>query len=269
VSTSGPEQLDWIAPERAFAPFRIQGGSLLLHGGQCSQSRLYALPIEALTFWPGDDLDAFLVKARAALAQGHQLAGLFSYEFCHVLEPKLPPLHKGFPLVQLGVYPAWAVFDPDGKQLTLHGDEEGRARLKTGLHIARPPAKPASASITADWPRERYLEACRTLIEHIRGGDIYQANLSQGFSGRLEGDPWAVFLRLIARSDAPHTAWFRPSSNHVVVTNSPERFLRLENGCVESRPIKGTRPRREDPAEDQAEAEALEASATAKPGGED
>ncbi|PIW28203.1 MAG: para-aminobenzoate synthase [Rhodobacterales bacterium CG15_BIG_FIL_POST_REV_8_21_14_020_59_13] len=261
MSTSGPEQLDWIAPERAFAPFRIQGGSLLLHGGQCSQSRLYALPIEALTFWPGDDLDAFLVKARAALAQGHQLAGLFSYEFCHVLEPKLPPLHKGFPLVQLGVYPAWAVFDPDGKQLTLHGDEEGRARLKTGLHIARPPAKPASASITADWPRERYLEACRTLIEHIRGGDIYQANLSQGFSGRLEGDPWAVFLRLIARSDAPHTAWFRPSSNHVVVTNSPERFLRLENGCVESRPIKGTRPRREDPAEDQAEAEALEASA--------
>lgn len=261
MSSPVSEQLDWIEPEKAFAVFRMQDSALLLHGGLRSQSRLYALATDWLEFRPGDDLDAFLAKARAALAAGHQLAGLFSYEFGHVLEPKLPPPHKWFPLVQLGVYPAWAVFDPDGRTLTLHGDEEGRSRLKTGLHIGRPPAQPASAQITANWPRARYLEACRTLIAHIRAGDIYQANLSQGFSGRLQGDPWTVFLRLIAQSDAPHAAWFRPGSGHAVVTNSPERFLRLENGHVESRPVKGTRPRRADAAEDRAEAEALFASA--------
>lgn len=258
---ANPEHLDWIAPEDAFAVFRMQDSGLLLHGGKKSQSRLYALATDWLEFRPGDDLDAFLARARSALADGHQLAGLFSYEFGHILEPKLPAPHKWFPLVQLGVYPAWVVFDPERRSLTLHGDAEGRARLKTGLHIGRPPAKPASASITADWPRARYLEACRTLIDHIRAGDIYQANLSQGFSGRLEGDPWAVFLRLIANSDAPHAAWFRPAGNTVIISNSPERFLRLENGRVESRPVKGTRPRRTDPAEDRAEAKALEASA--------
>jgi para-aminobenzoate synthetase component 1 len=261
VSASGSEQLDWIAPEQAFAPFRIQDGSLLLQGGQRSQSRLYALAIDHLTFWPGDDLAAFLDRARTVLAEGYQLAGLFDYEFGAVLEPKLGAPHKWFPLVRLGVYPAWAVFDPVKQSLTLEGSAEGRARLKTGLHIGRPPAKPACGQVRPVWPREAYLAACQTLIDHIRAGDIYQANLSQGFTGRLQGDPWAVFLRLIAQSDAPHAAWFRPESNHVVITNSPERFLKLEAGRVESRPIKGTRPRRADPAADRAEAEALSASA--------
>ncbi|WP_394693825.1 aminodeoxychorismate synthase component I [Hyphobacterium sp.] len=260
MSANGSEPLDWIAPERAFAPFRIQDGSLLLQGGQGSQSRLYALPIEFLTFWPGDDLAAFLDRARTILAEGYQLAGLFDYEFAAVLEAKLAPPHKWFPLVRLGVYPAWAVFDPARQSLTLEGSEEGRARLKTGLHIGQPPAKPARGEVQPAWSRDAYLAACRTLIAHIRAGDIYQANLSQGFSGRLQGDPWAVFLRLIAQSDAPHAAWFRPTREHVVITNSPERFLKLEAGRVESRPIKGTRPRRADPDADRAEADALSAS---------
>lgn len=255
------ETLEWIEPECAFAPFRIEDGSLLLHGGQRSHSRLYALPIETLGFWPGDDLDVFLRKARAALAEGHQLAGLFSYELGQVLEPRTGTPPRFQPLIQLGVYPAWAVFDPASQSLTLHGSADGRARLKTGLHIGRPPAKSAKGELQPRWDRDRYLSTCRTMIDHIRAGDIYQANLSQGFSGRLAGDPWAVFLRLLERSDAPHAAWFRPAVSHVVMTNSPERFLRLDAGMVESRPIKGTRPRKTDAAADQAEAEALAASA--------
>jgi len=260
VSATGPEHLDWITPERAFASFRLQDGSLLLQGGQRSQSRLYALAIEYLTLWPGDDPDRFLDRARTALAAGCQLAGLFDYEFGTVLEPTLAPAHKGFPLVRLGVYPAWAVFDPAEQRLTLHGSEAGRARLRTGLHIGRAPAKAASGQVQPGWPSEAYLAACQTLIDHIRAGDIYQANLSQGFKGHLDGDPWRVFLRLITQSDAPHAAWFRPTRDHVVITNSPERFLKLEAGRVESCPIKGTRPRRADPDADRAEADALSVS---------
>jgi len=264
VTSVFSEHIDWIAPERAFAPFRIQDGSLLLHGGQNSQSRLYALATDWLNFWPGDDLNEFLDKARTALASGCQLAGLFHYEFGEVLEPRFQLSKTMLPLVQLGVYPAWAVFDPATETLTVMGDDEARARLKTGLHIGDPPAKPASGQINPDWTQDKYLQACNMLIDHVRAGDIYQANLSQGFSGRLKGDPWAVFLRLIRQSDAPHAAWFRPTPSNVVITNSPERFLKLENGLVESRPIKGTRPRRADPAEDANEAVALADSAKDK-----
>ncbi|MEE2525520.1 aminodeoxychorismate synthase component I [Hyphobacterium sp. HN65] len=254
------ETVDWIEPERAFAPFRTQDGALLLHGGQRSASRLYALPVDTLTFRQGDDLSVLLQKARGALADGHQLAGLFSYEFGHVLEPRtgLPP--PGRPLVQLGVYPAWAVFDPVSRTLTLQGVDDGRRRLRACLEEGQPLPQPARGDLEPGWSREAYLAACRTMIEHIRAGDIYQANLSQGFSGHLTGDPWSVFLRLLERSDAPHAAWLRASDDHVVMTNSPERFLRLKGGFVESRPIKGTRPRKSDPAADRAEAEALAAS---------
>ena len=261
MSDTDFETLEWIEPARAFAPFRVQDGSLLLHGGQRSRSRLYALPVETLGFWPGDDLDVFVRKARAALGEGHQLAGLFSYELGQVLEPRAGTPPRWQPLIQLGVYPAWAVFDPEKQALTLHGQDDARQRLKAGLHIGRPPAKPASGHLAPRWDKERYLSTCRIMIGLIRAGDIYQANLSQGFAGRLDGDPWAVFLRLLERSDAPHAAWFRPADSHVVMTNSPERFLRLEAGRVESRPIKGTRPRKSDPAADRAEAEALAASA--------
>lgn len=251
------ETLDWIAPERAFAPFRAQDSALLLHGGEHSQSRLYALAWDMLFFRPGDDLDAFLAKARAALADGNQLAGLFAYEFGHALEPRTGTPRRWQPMIQLGVYPAWAVFDPVREELSVHGTRDGMARLKTGLHIGRPPAGDASGRLSPVWSRDTYLETCRTLINHIRAGDIYQVNLSQAFSGRLTGDPWAVFQRLIARSDAPHAAWFRATDSNAVITNSPERFLRLQDGMVESRPIKGTRPRKTDPAADRAEAEAL------------
>ncbi|WP_421792859.1 anthranilate synthase component I family protein [Hyphobacterium sp.] len=254
------ETLDWIEPERAFAPYRIQPGAVLLHGGASSLSRLYALPIDELVYGAGDDLPAFLARCRAALAEGYQLAGLFTYEFGSALESRICGPRRGTPLIELGVYPAWAVFDPIKQQLDVTGSQEGIERLKTGLHIGNPPAKPACGSVSPRWTREEYVEACTRLTDHIRAGDIYQANLSQAFRGRLDGDPWSVFLRLIRQSDAPHAAWFRFRDFHIDITNSPERFLRLEHGLAESRPIKGTRPRRADALEDAAEAEALSGS---------
>lgn len=258
------ETLDWIEPERAFAPFRIQPGSVLLHGGVYSSSRLYALPIEELIFRAGDDLPQFLARCRQALAGGYQLAGLFAYEFGAVLEDRFELPMKGTPLIELGVYPAWAVFDPAEKRLDVTGSRDGIEQLKTGLHIGSPPARAALGEVSADWTRECYLNTCQTLINHIRSGDIYQVNLSQRFSGRLQGDPWAVFQRLIKQSDAPHAAWFRFRPQGVVITNSPERFLRLCEGTAESRPIKGTRPRRMDREADAAEVKALADSAKDK-----
>jgi para-aminobenzoate synthetase component 1 len=266
VSDALFDHIDWIAPERAFAPFRMQAGAILLHGGATSRSRFYAHPIGWLEFTAGQDRAEFQATARVELAKGRQLAGLFEYEFGAELEASVSALQSEHPVVSLGIYSAWAEFDPVEKVATLHGDPDARERLKAGIAGASANAGVGAdhGTLAPDWPRETYLAACRRLIDHIKAGDIYQANLSQGFSGTLSGDPWGVFDRLIARSDAPHAAWFRPRDERIIITNSPERFLKLSGRQVESRPIKGTRPRRSDPVDDRAEAKALAESAKDK-----
>lgn len=261
MSNALSERIDWITPERAFAPLRMPAGAILLHGGSASHSRLYADPVGWLDFHAGQDRAVFLEAARSELARGHQLAGLFEYELGAELEASVEAPRGDHPVISLGVYSAWAEFDPVERCVTLFGAPEARAALNAAIAGDEPAADAAKGDLSPDWPQDAYLARCRGLIDHIRAGDIYQANLSQGFSGTLSGDPWAVFEQLIARSDAPHAAWFRPRDERIIITNSPERFLKLSDGQVESRPIKGTRPRRADPVEDRAEADALAMSA--------
>src|SRR6185295_591437 len=88
-----------------------------------------------------------------------------------------------------------------------------------------------------------------------RRGDIYQANLSQRWTLGLETlDPTAAALALLATlsesSPAPFSAIFG-AGDHAIVSASPERFLELRGRRVESRPIKGTRPRGADYEEDE------------------
>ena len=98
--------------------------------------------------------------------------------------------------------------------------------------------------------------------EHIARGDIFQANLSQRWSASLEsltrpGAAGRALFEALARcSPAPHAA-FLDLGDHAVISASPERFLELRGDRVETRPIKGTRRRGADRAEDEARAEAL------------
>jgi para-aminobenzoate synthetase component 1 len=82
------------------------------------------------------------------------------------------------------------------------------------------------------------------VIEHIREGDIFQANLSQRFTGPYRGPPYAHYLALRARNPAPMGGYFDAGGGQVVASASPERFLRVRaKGRVETCPIKGTLPR--------------------------
>src|SRR5690606_29830142 len=96
----------------------------------------------------------------------------------------------------------------------------------------------------------------------IRAGDIFQANLAQRFDAPLaEGDtPYALYLRLRRRSPAPFASFFNFGGG-ALVSSSPERFLACREGAVETKPIKGTRPRGSTPAEDARLAAELLASA--------
>ena len=112
-------------------------------------------------------------------------------------------------------------------------------------------------------PHDAYCRAVDAIRDHIRRGDIFQANLTQRWS--LPRPAHADLPMALARAAAAHTsapfAAFIDAGDHAVVSASPERFLSLRGDHVEARPIKGTRPRGADAAADRAEARALLASA--------
>ncbi len=121
-----------------------------------------------------------------------------------------------------------------------------------------PPGRAAGAP-RATFTRDAYLRAVGALKERIAAGDLYQANLSQRFAIPFEGDAHAYFEELRARNPAPFGA-FLNWPEFTVLSSSPERFLRLRRGRVETAPIKGTRPRGRTPAEDRELADALATS---------
>ncbi len=100
----------------------------------------------------------------------------------------------------------------------------------------------------------------RDIVEFIAAGDVYQVNVSQRFRAPFHGDPFTLFRRLLARNPAPFFA-FVQGGDHQVVSTSPERFLQRAGDRVESRPIKGTRPRGTTPEQDRALRDELLASA--------
>src|SRR5690606_10433848 len=100
------------------------------------------------------------------------------------------------------------------------------------------------------------------VVRRIGAGEIFQANVARSWSGELRpgARPFDLLARLAGQSAAPFAAYLR-LPGLALVSNSPERFVKLQGGRVETRPIKGTRPRGRTPCEDAALAAELSASA--------
>ncbi len=115
--------------------------------------------------------------------------------------------------------------------------------------------------LRSSFTRQGYLDAVSRVREYIYAGDIFQANLSQRFEAPLAESPWRLYQRLRLRNPAPFGAYF-DVPRAAVLSASPERFLRVDRaGHVETRPIKGTRPRGLGPEHDAALGQALTESA--------
>ncbi|UWG96325.1 aminodeoxychorismate synthase component I [Dehalobacter sp. DCM] len=99
--------------------------------------------------------------------------------------------------------------------------------------------------------REQYYEDLQGVIDYIYAGDIYQANLTQQFNVPYAGDPWELYTLLHHHNSAPFAA-FLPYKDFQILSCSPERFIQVTpDGRIETRPIKGTRPRGKTPEEDE------------------
>jgi para-aminobenzoate synthetase component 1 len=151
-------------------------------------------------------------------------------------------------------------------------DVDAGARLLARLRqpLESPPlAPPRLGALRGQRTRGDHVRAIERIKEYLRAGDAYQVNLSRRLRAQLSpGDPLWLAATLRARTPAPHAIWMGARStpegalDRFIVGNSPERFLRVEaDGRLETRPIKGTRPRHAGAAADRAARSALRASA--------
>ncbi len=99
-----------------------------------------------------------------------------------------------------------------------------------------------NASVSSNLSHDAYAHRFEQAMRYIHNGDCYQVNLAQRFSAPASGDPWLAYQALRIINPAPYSAYLN-TPQAVVMSASPERFLRLQRGYVETRPIKGTRAR--------------------------
>ena len=197
--------------------------------------------------------------------------GYFGYDLGRRLEriPEIAAADIDMPDLAVGIY-GWAVvIDHEARRTWLVGGaRDARTRREWPLLVTRlgepPPPEPAPFRVlegpVSNLTRAAYAAAFGRVKEHIRRGDCYQVNLTQRFAARAQGDAWHAYLQLRAINPAPFAAYLDLPEGKIVCS-SPERFLRVTRGRVETKPIKGTRPRSTDPARDRALAEELRTSA--------
>ena len=182
------------------------------------------------------------------------------YPVVHLPVPAAAP--GGLPDMALGIHD-WAVIRDHRERsawlLTLPGAAMDRERLFRLLDAAPEPTGHLIGAVAADLGPGDYAEAFERVMRYIHDGDCYQVNLSRCYRASLQGDPLSAYMTLRARSPAPHAAYLQYGAR-AVLSISPERFLQVREGLVETRPIKGTRPRHPDPGRDAEAAAELSSS---------
>jgi len=117
----------------------------------------------------------------------------------------------------------------------------------------------ASPTFQPEMQCDGYMAMVRAAQEYIAAGDIYQVCLAHRFSAPFAGDPWPLYLALRNASPSPHAALLN-LGDETVLSSSPECFLKMSGRRISTRPIKGTRPRKQDRNQDELEAFELKTS---------
>ncbi|WP_338507895.1 aminodeoxychorismate synthase component I [Pseudomonas poae] len=289
MSTCSVHPLPYQAnPAQYFAAIRHAPGAVLLDSGRPTAERgrydlLSAWPQATLTVAPDESGSDFLQRLRKSLTQlgeanvpaGYELPfaggliGYLSYDFGRHLEqmPQLAADDLHLPDARLGLY-AWALVSDhlvQTSQLVFHPalPESERQRL---IDVFNQPVAASKASfklrgpMAPDLSAEAYRDAIARIHNYIQAGDCYQVNFAQRFRAPCLGDPWAAYCALREACPTPFSGFQSLPDHGAVLSLSPERFVKISRRQVETRPIKGTRPRGLTPEEDAANAAELLAS---------
>ncbi|WP_135449303.1 aminodeoxychorismate synthase component I [Tabrizicola caldifontis] len=211
---------------------------ILLEHGPGGKPALFRAPRKVIAARAPGDVARALAQAEAARAKGAWIAGYVAYEAGYALEPKLAglmPRRRPGPLLALGVFDAPEPAD----RVLAQAAEEGRA-----------------TAMTAPEPlvsRRAYGNAARKVFDYIAAGDCYQVNLTFPMQARLmSGTALGLYGAFRRTGAVGHGAYVDLGVGPVVVSRSPELFFRVRQGKIVTRPMKGTRPRGRDAAEDAA-----------------
>ncbi len=198
--------------------------------------------------------------------------GLFGYDLGRYEEsfPRTSQLSSPSPDMAIGLYDQVLAHDHDDEKtyLITHARDQRQAEKKKNflLEIYRQPyAMPAYSPAPLDWEpnftAERYQDAVQAVIDYIYDGDIFQANLSQRFEAELPRgfDPMAHYLHMRALNPVPYGAYMNLGTVKIA-SASPESFLTVNDRHVVTSPIKGTRARFKDAAQDEQSRADLQAS---------
>ncbi|WP_191485895.1 aminodeoxychorismate synthase component I [Pseudomonas sp. FEN] len=275
-------------PAHYFAAIRHAPGAVLLDSGRPEAERgrydlLSAWPLEQLAVLPEERGAAFLQRLRDNLARlgaaqlprscelpfAGGLIGYLSYDFGRHLE-SLPEQARDdlhLPDARFGLY-AWALISDHqqgSSQLVFHPSVEPRERERLIQLFSQPAGQDSaefhlSGPLSADLTAEDYRQALERIQHYIQAGDCYQVNFAQRFRATCQGDPWIAYCALRAACPTPFSGFQTLPEHGAVLSLSPERFVKVSQGQVETRPIKGTRPRGRDTREDAANAAELLAS---------
>jgi para-aminobenzoate synthetase component 1 len=275
-------------PADFFQRVRHAPGAVLLDSGRPGAERgrfdlISAWPLKQLAVEPTESGTAFLQRLRHSLEQlgsahlpdeselpfAGGLIGYLSYDFGGRLEPlpahAIDDLH--LPDARLGLY-AWAVISDHQAQTTqlmCHPALPEPERLRL-LELFQEPAQQApggfhlTGPFKADLSALDYRAALAQIQDYIQAGDCYQVNFAQRFQADCSGDPWAAYTALRAACPTPFSGYISLPDGGAVLSLSPERFIKVHDRLVETRPIKGTRPRGRDAVEDAAFSQELLAS---------
>lgn len=215
----------------------------------------------------------FIVEAHSEIPFTGGAVGYLSYDYGRRLE-ELPDRSlddRGIPDMHFGLYDGVAALDHTSGRLYLIGhDVHAEAdlvieRLKSIVH-APSCGLAADRTVVArrgEWSwnlsREDFCTAVRSVRDYIASGDVYQVNLSQRARCAYEGDALALYKALRRGNPAPYGAYL-DFGDWQLISTSPEQFLQKKGDHLETRPIKGTRPRGRTPEADRAMVAELQAS---------
>lgn len=198
------------------------------------------------------------------------LAGYFGYDLGHRIEalPNLLGKVDSLPDLRLGLYnwalvlnhssrKAWLIFRNDCPATLRETVSKRLKQADNGESLPqsdRGETNPFEPSMS----RDAYLNAVSQIKAYIAQGDCYQVNLARHFSAKYQGDSWHLYRVLRRILPSPYSCYYQfGKRNQAVLSFSPERFLKLSAGQVETKPIKGTARRGRTVEEDQQNAIAL------------
>jgi len=229
-------------PHDPDAPF------VLLDDGRAqgaSAATLFRDPVRTIRAESLAEVLPALQEIEAATASGLHAAGYLSYTAGHAFEPRLadyaPREGDQGPLLWFGLFERAQTLAPDAVPSLLPApDQNAVGRVEPRIS------------------RADYGAAIARVLDYIKAGDIYQANLTFPASVSIAGDPLAAYAAIRPRAGAGYGALVRHDGRHLL-SFSPESFFGLRDGRVETRPMKGTARRLPDPAQDEAAIRALAA----------